>query len=161
MRIHLGALLILWICACAQPKSELERSSAGDTVLDRLSWLAGHWKHEDENWVYEEGWFNPDGDLMVGVNRTVNQEAESASFEYLRIVLQGEDLFYYASPGGREATIFKMVELEEHKVVFENPEHDFPQKIVYWLEEDERLHARIEGEVNGESRSSEWSWDRF
>jgi len=31
--------------------------------------------------------------------------------------------------------------------VFENPAHDFPQQISYWLADDEALDARIAGTV--------------
>ena len=43
--------------------------------------------------------------------------------------------------------------------MFANPEHDFPQRILYWLE-GEVLHARIEGETAGGPRSSEWVYTR-
>jgi len=46
-----------------------------------------------------------------------------------------------------------------NSVVFENPEHDFPQRILYRLDGG-MLHARIEGVVDGEPLSSEWTWSR-
>ena len=42
-------------------------------------------------------------------------------------------------------------------MVFENPEHDFPQRIIYTRSED-RLQARIEGDVGGEIRAETWQW---
>ena len=50
---------------------------------------------------------------------------------------------------------------EEKKAVFSNPGHDFPQRIIYWVDGDEALHARIEGEVNEKSKSREWVWKRI
>ncbi len=34
-------------------------------------------------------------------------------------------------------------------MVFENPQHDFPQRILYRKNPDGTLHARAEGERNG------------
>ncbi|HEV8253574.1 MAG TPA: DUF6265 family protein [Vicinamibacteria bacterium] len=44
------------------------------------------------------------------------------------------------------------------RVVFENKEHDFPQRILYWLDPERRLHARIEGTHGGQALSEEWEW---
>jgi hypothetical protein len=41
--------------------------------------------------------------------------------------------------------------------VFENPEHDYPQRIIY-QREGNLLIARIEGEVSGEAKGQQWQW---
>jgi hypothetical protein len=82
-----------------------------------------------------------------------------ASFEHLRIATKGGRLCYLASPGGGEATAFCAVEVEEARVVFENREHDFPQRILYWRT-GETLHARVEGTLQGKVESEEWAWTR-
>ena len=43
------------------------------------------------------------------------------------------------------------------RVVFENPTHDFPQRIIYWKDGAD-LRARIEGTQNGKEGSQEWRW---
>ena len=43
---------------------------------------------------------------------------------------------------------------------FENPDHDFPQRVRYWLVADGRLRARVDGTVNGKSESEEYVWRR-
>jgi pyridoxine/pyridoxamine 5'-phosphate oxidase len=48
--------------------------------------------------------------------------------------------------------------LTDRRVVFENREHDFPQRIPYWRGEKNRLHARIEGELDGRMQAEEGSW---
>ena len=39
-----------------------------------------------------------------------------------------------------------------NEVVFENPQHDFPQRIIYTLKDGGRLTAAIEGTKNGKTR---------
>ena len=54
---------------------------------------------------------------------------------------------------------FKLTTLEENRAVFENPEHDFPTKIVYERDGD-MLTAIVSGLIDGEERSSGWQWKR-
>jgi hypothetical protein len=44
------------------------------------------------------------------------------------------------------------------RAVFANPEHDYPQRIIYWRDGDDSLCARIEGQRDGQVRTSSWSW---
>ena len=45
-------------------------------------------------------------------------------------------------------------------MVFENLQHDFPQRILYWLDAAGAMHARIEGPQAGKTVSEEWVWTR-
>jgi hypothetical protein len=46
-------------------------------------------------------------------------------------------------------TAFKPTSLANNEAVFSNPEHDFPQRIMYRREPDGSLFARVEGNLNG------------
>jgi hypothetical protein len=127
--------------------------------LEALSWLEGHWISESGAGRSEELWTDAEGGMLVGVHRDVYASGQAA-FEFLRIAVQDGRVVYLASPGGRPATPFRLVESGERSATFENSEHDFPQRIAYRLDADGVLSARIEGEVNGETRSSEWRWQR-
>jgi len=65
-----------------------------------------------------------------------------------------------ASPGSRPAVAFKLVEAGERRAVFENKQHDFPQRILYWLDAAGAMHARIEGRQGGKNASEEWVWTK-
>jgi hypothetical protein len=77
------------------------------------------------------------------------------------LVVRDDGVHYLASPMGRTpATVFHLVVCEDRKAVFENPEHDFPQRIIYWQPEAGILCARIEGTEAGQAKASEWQWGR-
>ncbi len=155
----------------AAPKTDsLAKKSDSTTItdekanarkLDDLSWLVGSWLERKTGVETEEHWIAPKGDVMLGMNRTV-RESGRTSFEFLRIARTPTGISYFASPGGRPATEFKLIETAEKesqkKVIFENREHDFPQRIIYWRDDDGSLRARIEGTIGGQSRSQEWQW---
>jgi hypothetical protein len=128
------------------------------TTISQLGWLVNHWQHVEGKTSSEEHWIAPRGGIMLGVNRSVNGKGRTM-FEFLRIEATEDDgLVYYASPMGRGKTAFTLLEVGPDRVVFENAEHDFPQRIIYWLDDQGRLHARIEGEIGGKPRQSEWTW---
>lgn len=155
----LHALTRAGTAAEAAEESAREEPQGGPTV-DRLAWMAGHWQGRQAGVFMEEFWLPPRGGLLVGLHRDV-PDSSGPLFEYLRIETREDGLYYLASPRGREATPFKLSELSSRRVVFENPEHDFPQRIIYWLDNGGgTLHARIEGDQGGTVQSSEWAWRR-
>ena len=46
-----------------------------------------------------------------------------------------------------------MWSLSDREVIFENPDHDFPQRVIYRLISDEDLLGRIEGMIDGKERA--------
>jgi hypothetical protein len=61
-------------------------------------------------------------------------------------------LAFHAQPSGRPAETFPALRLTDTEVVFENLQHDFPQRVVYAVEGGDKLNARIEGLRNGSLR---------
>jgi hypothetical protein len=127
--------------------------------LDDLKILEGFWLCKIENSETEEFWLPAKGKMILGLNRTVANSGKSA-FEFLRIYQQEEEIFYTASPNGKPATLFKLIEFQSGKMIFENLEHDFPQRIVYTFQAENEMIARIEGEVNGKLKFTEWKFIR-
>ena len=127
--------------------------------LSTLQWLAGNWAGSKDGVEMEELWQKPKGNTMLGVHRDV-KDGRTVSFEFLRIEATADAITYWASPHGRPATPFKMIEQSDKRVVFENAGHDFPQRIIYWISNDGSLHAKIEGKIKGEPASEEWTWRR-
>jgi len=126
-------------------------SHAQETVFPP-EWLAGCWESRSENFVYEEQWMRPAAGMMSGMSRTIAKNRLSG-FEFLRIENNPESgqLEYVALPSGQALTAFTLVSADVQRLVFENLEHDFPQRIIYALEGGE-LVARIEGEQGGKTR---------
>ena len=127
------------------------------TKLGQLAWLAGAWINNDGRQISEEHWTLPAGGTMLGVNRTII-DGETVAFEFLRIEETPQGIVYYASPGGRyPPTAFGLLRLTGQRVVFSTADHDFPTRIRYHRQGN-RLFGAIEGEEDGEMKSSEWSW---
>jgi hypothetical protein len=135
-------------------------ASAGPPFdVQQLAWLEGRWSGEKDGLSIEELWTAPRGGALLGVHSDV-KGGRLASWEFLRIDSTSAGTFYFASPRSAAPTPFRLVELGEKRVVFENKQHDFPQRILYWLDGQAALHARIEGPDGGRTVAEEWVWTR-
>lgn len=145
------------IVLAAALAAALPSPGAGPADLSRLAWMEGRWSGTSDGVAMEEHWTAPKGGALLGLHRDV-KDGRMVSFEFFRIETTPEGTFYFASPRSAPPTSFRLVELAEARVVFENKEHDFPQRILYWLEPSGALRARIEGPQGGKLVGEEWTW---
>jgi hypothetical protein len=96
---------------------------------------------------------------MLGVGRTI-KDGKTASYEFLQIREKGDDIFYIAQPNGAAPVQFKLVKMNPNEAIFENPDHDFPQRIIYQRSIDGSLLAAIEGEEKGKPKRVEFAMKR-
>ncbi|MEZ6013899.1 MAG: DUF6265 family protein [Planctomycetota bacterium] len=114
-------------------------------AIEDVAWLSGAWvgtKGAEGATSIEERWTQPLGGAMLAVSRTVSR-GKMVAFEYLRIIEREAGLIYVAQPGGAPPTEFVLTELDGTRAVFENPRHDFPQRIEYELAAEGALAASI------------------
>lgn len=149
MRKMLGTGLALLLMGQAAPPAR----------VDDLAWLSGRWETAGEGgrWT-EEMWSAPRGGLMLGASRS-GEGGAVREFEFLRLQA-GEDgiLTYLAQPGGRAPAVpFRLARSDAASATFENPTHDFPQRIRY-QRDGETLTATISA-IDG-SNAMSWSYRR-
>lgn len=135
MRSILKAALLL------APVAGAAQSTGG---IQRAAWLAGCWELRAPGRVTTEMWMAPFGQAMLGASRTV-VGGTMREYEFLRLSVRGDTLVYTAAPSGQRPTDFASVGADESPLVFENPAHDFPQRIIYRRVGADSLVARIEG----------------
>ena len=120
-----------------------------------LSWMAGHWLECSPRGEATETWTDDRGGVMLGLSKSIRDGR--TSWELSRIDRTPEGLAFFASPKGQQSTVFRAVSITAGKAVFENPDHDFPQRVIYVREAD-RLTGRIEGHVGRRLRTFEWHY---
>jgi hypothetical protein len=116
------------------------------TTLADLSWIAGAWETAPGGKrQIEEHWTMAAGATMMGMSRTVAGE-KTVEFEYLRIEQRADGIYYVAHPKARcPGTDFKLTRASANEAVFENPQHDFPKRIIYRKGADDSLTASVDG----------------
>ncbi|HKQ63126.1 MAG TPA: DUF6265 family protein [Candidatus Polarisedimenticolaceae bacterium] len=125
--------------------------------IEDLGWMAGDWEMVSGDTRIEEHWTRPAGGTMVGMGRTLRGPT-TAFFEYLRLETRPDGIYYVAHPQARPGTDFKLVRHAAQEAVFENPAHDFPQRITYRREADGGLFACVEGDAQGTEPPEEYRY---
>ena len=115
-------------------------------TLADISWISGDWQTEPGGRRQtEEHWTNVAGASMLGMSRTVTGD-KTVEFEYLRIEQRADGIYYVAHPKARcPGTDFKLTRASATEAVFENPQHDFPKRIIYQKTANDGLTASIDG----------------
>ena len=144
------ALTITWLATT--PKQT--RATAAAPAISDLVWISGDWQTAaGARAQIEEHWTRPAGDSMIGMSRTVVGD-KTVEFEYLRIEQRDDEIYYVAHPKARcPGTDFKLTSLSAQEAVFENPQHDFPKRIIYRKNSDGSLIASIDSGAGTKSRS--------
>ena len=130
----------------------------GPKSVRDLAWMSGCWAADGAEAGSEEHWLSPAGGTLLGISRTV-KNGKTVTHEFMQIREKDGGIVFIASPANQQTTEFRMVSLEGTKIVFENPDHDFPQRVIYQLL-DGNLIGRIEGKRNGKERAFDFPMTR-
>ncbi len=113
-------------------------SSALFAQQNEFGWLIGTWqeaKYSFEIWK-DEGNF-----LSASAYQIDHQSGSKVVSEEIKLVKKGNDFYYIPDVAGPQGSIeFKITSFDENSFTAENPEHDFPKKIIY-----KRTGERLEG----------------
>jgi hypothetical protein len=119
--------------------------------IEQLDWMLGTWEGIDDNELtFVEVWNKGTGNSMYGSGATITPDGDTLFKETLKIELVEGTPYYVATvPENPGPVLFKLVESDDNHCVFENLEHDFPQRISYRLETKNTLSVKLEGFENG------------
>lgn len=120
--VSLVGALLLGSAALAAPN---------DPAASFLAWMSGSWITESSGGWTEERWSPARAGVLLGTSLS-GRGNRAESFDFLRIAA-GEDgkISYWGSPQGAPAVPFALVRATRNELVFENPSHDFPTRIIY------------------------------
>jgi len=128
--------------------------------IDELAWLSGCWVAEGGDAGSGEMWMAPSGSALLGMSRTV-RAGRTVAHEFMQIVDSADGLVFIAMPSAKPAASFRAVRVEPRRVTFENPDKDFPQRVVYESPDDATLVGRIEGRHDGRERRIDYPMKRI
>lgn len=132
-------------------------------AFKQLSGLKGVWKMQTkrgglyEEWsIVDDKYLQSRGYFVKGTDTVVNE----------RVALQHKaDGIYYTSTvenqNNRQPVAFKLTAAANNTFVFENPEHDFPKRIVYRLINKDSIHAFIDDGIDSSKKRSNFYYKRI
>lgn len=101
----------------------------------------------------------PRGGAMVGAARSFKGDVMT-NVELTIVRVRDGKLVYEANPIGQPPATFTAITADGSLLVFENREHDFPQRIIYRRVSTDELFARIEGTIEGRERAVDYPMKR-
>jgi hypothetical protein len=155
MRIAIICLAVFLVTSCSESEKK-------HNLEFNLSLLEGRWEMVNGNERTIEEWkINDVGAEGIGV--VLVNERDTVFIEYMR--LEPVDTTWQFVVRNKPevdspSVSFRMTECTTSEMVFENPEHDHPNIICYRLLPNNRLHAYIEGTVDGQKSRTDFEYVR-
>ena len=127
-----------------------------------LDQLAGSWEDVNRDNKFYEQWEHLGDNHMLGQGFVLSG-SDTVFIEQLEITQKGNDLYYIVNLSGASqssAVEFRMTEMTNDQVTFENPNHDFPKKISYKLISIGEMEVFLNGMENGTFGEDRFSFVR-
>lgn len=147
----IGTVLILASC---QDKSENKYEK-----LEKMTWLIGQWENKSPEGLLTETWTKDNDSTFSGQTYFIKNEKDTLHSESNVLTQTKEALIYRPTVKGQnndQPVDFKLTSDLENSFTFENPKHDYPQKIVYKKLNDKSLVATISGIQQGKQSSESY-----
>ncbi|RKS02419.1 MULTISPECIES: DUF6265 family protein [unclassified Flavobacterium] len=147
----IGTVLILASC---QDKSENKYEK-----LEKMTWLIGQWENKSPEGLLTETWTKDNDSTFSGQTYFIKNEKDTLHSESIVLTQTKEALIYRPTVKGQnndQPVDFKLTSDLENSFTFENPKHDYPQKIVYKKLNDKSLVATISGIQQGKQSSESY-----
>ena len=138
-------LLLLTILSCKKSETpEKDKIKAAD-------WLIGKWENGTPEGTLTETWSKLNDSTFEGSSYFIKGK-DTIHIETIKLQQKDEALTYKATVKGQnndQAVAFELTNSNEKALVFENPKHDYPQKITYTKGANNTLTAEITGNLRG------------
>ena len=151
MAVLMGSLLI----SCKETPKETEASAVPETKtysqLEKAEWFLGEWGNVTPEGELTERWKQENDSVYLGDTvfaETVRLEEASGKLTYT-VTVPGQN--------NGQPVPFKMTSATDSQLVFENPQHDFPSKIVYNKITADSIMAEISGMEKGKPASQQFA----
>jgi len=150
----LSALLIVLISCKSSLNTQTQSNATEQAALKKAAWLIGTWESKSSRGSLYETW-SIVSDLEYLGKIYMIKDMDTVIFETVQLIQQQNNLYYIPSvkdQNNGQAVSFKSTFVSETKIIFENPEHDFPQMISYTMTPPDSLLAQISGMKEGQKQ---------
>jgi hypothetical protein len=133
------------------------------TSLSDFDFLKGSWTMNTAKGRIVESWKKSKDSVMDGISFSISTTGDSTLLETIKLYESDGSIYYEPSgngPGNDSTVRFKLISGKDGIFVFENKNHDFPQRISYQSQSANNVLAWIEGTVNGKFRKIEFPYSR-
>lgn len=130
--------------------------------IKKAEWLIGTWENKSLKGSIYETW-SKTNDIELSGKSYILKEKDTIVFENIRLVQETDSLFYIPIVKNQNEGLpvrFSAKTISETQLIFENPQHDFPQIISYTKINTDSLTAEISGTKNDQNRKQTFPMKR-
>ena len=150
-------LLLLAIVSC---------KNSGSNEKDKIKearWILGEWESKSADGNLSETWKKVNDSTFQAQSYFI-KEKDTVHFESITLQQNGEVLSYNATVKGQNSdkhVSFKLTNSTEKQLIFENPKHDYPKKIIYTQINEDNFVAEISGTLEGKATSEKFAMNKI
>lgn len=131
--------------------------------IEKMNWLIGYWELKLNEGLLVESWTKANDSIFIGKSYFL-KGSDTIHSEKIQLTQSKENLFYSPTVAGQnndKAINFKLTSINETLFVFENPAHDYPQKISYSIENTTSFTATISGKMQGKFNEEKFTMKKL
>lgn len=128
--------------------------------MDKASWLVGKWGNISKEGNLTETWIKENDSVYKGETYFVVGGKDTVFSEKVDLIQDNGKLSYIVSVPGQnneKPVRFDMTSMNDSLIIFENPAHDYPNKIVYNKIGKDSVVAEIFGIQKGKPASEKFA----
>ncbi|MCH5597584.1 DUF6265 family protein [Niabella ginsengisoli] len=152
-RLFILSIMTFLFVSCNENKQETQGKPLY-AKIKTAGWLSGNWHHSSEEGNATEQWRRVN-DSTYAAESFIIVKNDTVFYETMHLEQRAGSVYCIINAkeqNKNEAVSFKLTSSEPDILVFENPQHDFPTKIVYNKIGEDSLFAEISGTINGKER---------
>lgn len=150
----MAGICIIGLASCKNNTSEKKYDKLG-----KMNWLIGQWENKSAEGYLTETWKKDNDSTFSGRTYFIINNKDTVHSESIILTQLKDELIYRPTVKGQnndEPVDFKLTSETENNFTFENPKHDYPQKIVYKKVNDRSLVATISGLQQGKQSTENY-----
>ena len=148
----LALLLLSTIYSCQKPVKSIEHTA--ESKITNALWFLGKWGNSTVDGSFTETW-QKINDSTFTANSFMIIDKDTVFSETVSLEDRLDTLRYIVTVPNQnqeKPVAFILTKATENELLFENPEHDFPQKISYKLIGNDSLVAEVSAIVKGKEK---------
>ncbi|MGL2963616.1 DUF6265 family protein [Flavobacterium sp. RSB2_4_14] len=154
---------VIVIVVCVLFISCQNKSEKNFGQLEKMNWLIGNWENKMPDGLLTETWSKENDSTFSGTSYFIVNSKDTVHSETIILTQLNDELVYRPTVKGQnndEPVDFILSSESENTYSFENPKHDYPQKIVYKKVNETSLIATISGTQQGKKSSESYPMKR-
>ena len=154
---------VIVIVVCVLFISCQNKSEKNFEQLEKMNWLIGNWENKMDDGILSETWKKENDSTFSGKSYFIVNSKDTVHSETIILTQLNDELIYRPTVKGQnddKPIDFIMTSDSENTFVFENPKHNYPQKIVYKKVNENSLVATISGMQQGKQSTESYPMKR-